>query len=133
MMADFSSHAEEHTLRAWFNGTSPTVPDAWQLSIHTADPGEDGEDSEVPDTDRQPISFAAPTDEDNGHEVASDVQVEFEDMPAVETTHGFIWGRVDTDPDVWEPLGRAELGTPRTTTAGDTLRFAAGAVTFALD
>jgi hypothetical protein len=117
--------AENQVLNKIFQGTDFTDPTAWYVSLHTANPGDSGT-SEVTGGSyaRQSCTFStssASATENSG-------AINFTNMPATTVTHFAVWDNVSAG-TIW---AYGTLTASKTTEAGDTLSFAAGAIDFTL-
>lgn len=112
----------DHVLR----NTAYTQPSALYMALHTADPGETGTGSEVTGGSYAPqtIAFSAAS----GDTASNSGAVNFATMPATTVTHFSI-----RDASSGNPLFVGPLSSSQTTTAGQTLSFAAGQVTVSAD
>ena len=105
-------------------GTPETRPTAWEISLHTGDPGDDGLDNEVSDTAdvRQAVSM---TVTGGAEPKASNAAIVA--FPAAATgfavTHVVIWG------DGTMPLDIQQLRTSRVIAVGEPATFAVGEYT----
>jgi hypothetical protein len=121
----FFRNAVLNVLRA----TNITAPGTIYLSLHTASPGLTGTNEVTAGGNayaRQAIAFNAPSTVGAAQRVVSTAQEEFVNMPAATVTHVGLWDAVTTG----NFLYKGALAVPRTTLAGDTLRFAAGDILF---
>jgi len=134
-MSDASPYLENaalrHFLRGNVGGDAAVRPTQYQMSVHTADPGENGVNNEAAGGSyaRQPIAFGETTGS-SPTVIPTSVVVEFTDMPAGTWSHGFLWGDIDS---TWEPLGRLNFVSAHTTASGNTITFLAGDITFDMD
>lgn len=121
-----SDYLENELLDAVFNAAAFGLAADPYVSLHTADPGENGA-NEVAGGGyaRQQAAFAAAavgatTNEDD---------IDFSNMPAKTMTHVGIWDALAGGNFLW---GGA-LATPRTTDAGDVFRLFVGDLNVTLD
>lgn len=125
----FSNYLEneilDHILRG--AGGAWTAPTTLYLALHTADPTDAGSGAEVSGGSyaRQAITFGAAS----GGSAASSNAPSFTGMPAATVTHIGIWDASSGG----NLLFYGALSSSRTTQSGDTVNFASGAVTVALD
>ena len=104
-----------------FRNTDYTAYANLYMSLHTADPGDNGASEATGGSyARKAITFAAAS---NG-KVESAGAVTYDGMPAAMITHFGIWSAASGGTF----LGGGPLAASKTTTAGDTLNFAAGEV-----
>lgn len=117
-MSDYTTEDSlKYHLTAGAVGTRPT---AWELSLHTGDPGTDGTANEVADSGyaRQTIAFTV-----TGPAAENSALVTF--PAAVEgftATHLVVWG--DSDPRIIQALK-----TPKVIAIGNSATLAAGELT----
>jgi hypothetical protein len=112
-------------LDALLRATAFTGVAALFLSIHTADPGNTGASEYTTYTGTRPsLTFSAAA----AAATASTNLQDFVNMGATTITHFGIWSL--TSGGVFQ--GGGTLAASKTTTAGDTLRFAIGAITAAI-
>jgi len=140
-MSAHSNHLEEALLNFLFNsGATPqlTQPTATQVSLHTADPGEDGATAEVTgaewtnyarvtvnnDGATSPFWRAAVVEGD-GHRVDNNGLIDFGTATVTGTqadvTHFVVWDGAD-------PLYIGPLDAAKTIQDGDPVRFEDGAL-----
>ena len=107
-------------LDSLFDGDVYVVPTDWDVSLHTADPGETGA-SEVSGGTyvRQVPSFSAAGSKSK----TTDAEIEFTLMPACTITHLGVWGYYT---DTWVWLWGGELGSSKVVGAGDTVKIPVG-------
>lgn len=124
-----SNYAEKKLLDHLLGVASYTMPGTVYLAVHTADPGEDGSASEIAVT-RVAIAWDATTL--GAGTTSSSGSVTFASMPTTTLPASYI--------SLWDASsgGNCLATGPMTTsrgpfTSGDSLTFAAGAVTAALD
>jgi hypothetical protein len=99
-----------------------TPPTSFFVALHTGDPGETGASEATGGSYiRQAVSFNAASSKS----CANSAQIEFAGMPAGTFTHFSIWDAQTNGTFIWG----GQLGTSKLAGAGDTLRFAAGAIT----
>lgn len=112
-MTAFSNYLENKLLDHTLNVAAFTQPSSLQLSLHTADPGEDGSTAEVTGGSyaRQAITFAAAS---AGVSSMSN-SPSFTDMPACTVSHIAIWDNTGTN-----CLFYGALSASKTVNAGDT-------------
>lgn len=123
-----SNWAENATLDWLLGGANPTRPTTRYLSLHTADPTEDGSVGEISTSGtgyaRQAITFGAASGGSAANTSTHDFTASGADWG--EITHWAIW---DDDGD---PAGNClyigEATTPRTIDDGETATVAAGAI-----
>ena len=122
-----SNYLENKVLDHVLKNTAYTQPATLYMALHTADPGDTGTASEVVGGSyaRQTIAFAAAS----SGSAASSGAVSFAGMPAATVTHFSIQDAVSSG----NPLFTGALSSSQTLTAGQTLSFAAGAVTVTAD
>lgn len=117
---------ENALLNAVYNATAFGLSGNPFVSLHTADPGETGASEVVGGSyARQQADFAAAA----GGATSNAAAVEFTGMPAVTVTHVGIWDAVTVGNFLWG----GPLTTPRSPSAGDTLRFLTGEIDVTLD
>jgi hypothetical protein len=121
-----SDYYENKILDHMLRGTSFTPPSTVYVSLHTADPGETG-DNEVTGGgySRKAVTFNAPS----GGSMTNAADVDFPNMPAATITHVGLWDAASAGNFLW---GGA-LTASKTTNAGDTFRIPAGQLTVSLD
>ncbi len=95
---------------------------AW-LSLHTTDPMDSGESTEV--GTRQALAVEAAV----GGAVRNHGRVEFEGLPDAAITHVGVWDAEDGGSLIWS----APLPGPKRTNEGDTFRVPPRFLTFALN
>ncbi|MDD4615264.1 MAG: hypothetical protein PHI40_07690 [Caldisericia bacterium] len=82
-MAGFSDYLEQALLNATLRATAYTSPAKVYISLHTADPTDDGSVGEVSTVDtgyaRQEIAFSAPTSDGTGYKCVNSAEVTFGD------------------------------------------------------
>lgn len=125
---------EELVLTWLLTTTAVTRPVDWELSLHTADPGEAGTANEVgtgvdADYARQPLTFDDPVA--NSGRVRSDLTATFtaaSDATTHYVTHAVIWDMTNA-----VALYVGELNPPRTRVANQDTTFAVGDVIANLD
>ena len=123
-MSEMSNYLENALVNAVFRNTSYTSPVTVYVALHTADPAEDASGTEVSTGGyaRQACAFDAPSDG-----VTQNTALESF------TASGASWGSV-THFAIWDAstvgnmLVYSALDTSRTVNDGDTLEFAAGAI-----
>jgi hypothetical protein len=129
------TNAGEELLLAWMlTTTSVTRPVDWEMSLHTADPGEAGTANEVStgvDADyvRKDLTFDDPVA--NSGQVLSDVAATWTADAGATThtvTHAVIWDKTNA-----VPLISGQLLVPRTIVASAVTTFAIGDVIANLD
>lgn len=115
-----SDFAENELLDALVNNGSFAGGATVYVSLHTADPGEDGSNEASGGSYARQASggFAAAA----GGTTDNDAVIDFTSMPAETLTHVGIWDAVSAGNFL---IGGA-LSASRTTNAGDTFRIAAG-------
>jgi hypothetical protein len=111
-MTDFSNYAENGLLDHILNVSALTQPTSLQLSLHTADPGEDGTSNEVVGGSyaKQAITFGAAS---AGVSSMSN-SPSFTNMPAVTVSHIAIWDQGSNC------LFKGALSASKTVNSGDT-------------
>lgn len=130
------TNACEELVLTWLLTTTAVDrrPVDWELSLHTADPGEAGTANEVgtgvdADYARQPLTFDDPVA--NSGRVLSDLAATFtaaSDATTHTVTHAVIWDLTNV-----VALYVGELIVPRTRVASQDTTFAAGDVIANLD
>ena len=107
-------------LDSLFDGDAYVVPTDWDVSLHTADPGETGADEVAGGTYvRQLPSFSVAGSKSK----TTDAEIEFTLMPACTITHLGVWGYYT---DTWVWLWGGELGSSKVVGAGDTVKIPVG-------
>lgn len=111
-MTDFSNYAENKVLDHALVNTAWTQPTSLQLSLHTADPGEDGSSSEVTGGSyaRQTITFGAAS----GGVSSMSNSPSFTNMPSCTVSHVAIWDNLSNC------LFKGALSASKTVNSGDT-------------
>ncbi len=111
-MTDFSNYAENGLLDHILNVSALTQPTSLQLSLHTADPGEDGTANEVTGGSyaKQAITFGAAS---AGVSSMSN-SPSFTNMPACTVSHIAIWDQGTNC------LFKGALSASKTVNSGDT-------------
>lgn len=124
-----SNYAEKKLLDHLLGVASFTMPTTVYVGVHTADPGEDGTNAEVAVT-RVAVTFSAATL--GAGNTSNSGSVTFSSMPttAVPVSHLSLWDASSGG----NCFASGALTTARGPfTSGDSLTFAAGAITAALD
>lgn len=126
-IAGFSNFLENKVLDHVFGGTTYTQPATIYVSLHTADPDEDGSGAEVSGGSyaRQVATMAAAA---SGAK-ATNADLVYTNMPAATVTHVGLWDAVSAG----NFLGGGALATPKTTGAGDTFQITSGNLTISLN
>jgi hypothetical protein len=122
-MAMSKALLEDTLTRYLTTGTPDTRPTAWEISLHTGDPGDDGLDNEVGDTAyvRQAVSMSVSSlDPKASNSAVVSFPAAAEGFTA---THVVIWG------DGTMPLDIQQLRTSRVIAVGETATFAVGEYT----
>jgi hypothetical protein len=127
-MAEFSNYLEDALINATLRATTFTSPATVYVSLHTADPTDDGSGTEVSGGSyaRQSASFAAPS---NGAS-ATDADITFPQATG-------NWGTV-THIGIWDALTTGNLfyhtvlDAPKTIDTGDIFKIASGSLTVTL-
>jgi hypothetical protein len=123
-------------LDCYFNATNITAPTTVYVSLHTGDPGEDGQGAnEVSGNGyaREAASFGAASGTDPST-VSNDVAVEF-DTPSGSwgtVTYFGLWSSLTETGEAYF-LGGGALTTPRTIGTGEDASFAIGELDITLD
>jgi len=113
-------------LNAYLRGTVPTLPSGWYVSLHIADPGDTGANEVTGGSyARTAATFGTAA---AAKAIANTSDVLFANMPAVTVTHIGIWSAATGGTFIW---GGA-LAASKTTSAGDSLDIAIGALTVTL-
>lgn len=102
---------------------SYTGPAVLYMSLHTADPGSSGA-SELSGGSytRQQVSFSAPS----GGTASNAATLSFTGLPAATITHASLWDALTSG----NFRQSGALAAPQTVSAGNTLQFAAGGITY---
>jgi hypothetical protein len=124
-------------LDCYFNATSITAPTNIYVSLHTADPGDDGQTAG--EVSGNGYARKLHNDWTAAAETGAGTSIAFVENGSVitfATASGGNWGTI-THAGLWtslagtteaDYLGRAELTTPRAIDDGDTASFASGAL-----
>ena len=130
-MAAMSNYLENKVLDYVLRDQADWAPTAVYLSLHTANPDEDGSGTEVSGGSyaRQAITFNA-AHATNGT-IDNSSEETFTNMPGVAVTHIGIWDSVDSSGSN-NLLFYGAVSSPKTVTAGDTITLAAGALDITL-
>jgi hypothetical protein len=127
-MAACSDYLEEKILDYVLRDTADWAPSAVYLSLHTADPtDDDGEECSGGSYARQAIAFNAAGSNAAGVTENTDVET-FSGMPAATVTHIGIHDASSSG----NLLFHGALAASKAVAAGDTVQFAAGAITITL-
>lgn len=132
-----SNQLEQDILDHFFGLSSKTAASTLYVSLHTADPGEDGANSEVSGNSYARVTAANSTATwtRTNSQIANNTPISFS-APSPSSwgtvTHFGIW-KHSTSQAAANYIGGAALDNPRTTTAGVGLSFAAGALTIVID
>ncbi|MBR41189.1 MAG: hypothetical protein CMA89_04810 [Euryarchaeota archaeon] len=123
-----SDYLEQKVLDYVLRDQADWAPASVHLSLHTANPGEDGTGTEVSGSGyaRQAITFNA-AHATNGT-IDNSSEETFTNMPGVTVTHIGIWDNSSGG----NLLFYGAVDTPKTVTAGDTITLAAGALDITL-
>ena len=121
----FTTDTANKILDKILRGESFTPATDLYMSLHTADPGENG-DNEITGYTRQVVQFG----EASNKQSESETVLEFEDMPGVTVTHAGLWSAEESG-DFW--WGGELTNAPLEVTAGDTVRVNAGELEVELD
>lgn len=106
-----------------------TRPTGWRVSLHTADPGEDGTSNEL---SGNTYARAAATLSVTGNVASNTGAVSFPNTSGVnwsQVTHAGLWDHESTP----RFIAGGALSVNKTIEAGDTGNFAAGELTFTLE
>ena len=107
-------------LDSLFDDDAYAVPTDWDVSLHTADPGDNGADEVAGGTYvRQEPSFSAAATKSK----TTDAELEFTLMPSCTITHLGLWGYYT---DTWVFIWGGELGSSKVVGAGDTVKIPVG-------
>jgi len=126
----FSNYLETEILDHVFAGNAYTAPSTLYLSLHTANPDEDGSGTEVSTSGtayaRQTVTFTV-----SGNTATTDAVVEFPTATASFGTvsHVAVWDASTAG----NMLGYAALTTAKAIDTGDVLRVPAGDLDITLD
>lgn len=126
----FSNYLETEILDHVFAGNAYTAPSTLYLSLHTANPDEDGSGTEVSTSGtayaRQTVTFTV-----SGNTATTDAVVEFPTATASFGTvsHVAVWDASTSG----NMLGYAALTTAKAIDTGDVLRVPAGDLDITLD
>ena len=127
-MSAMSNYLENAVLNYVLRDTADWAPTAVYLSLHTADPAEDGSGAEVSGGSyaRQAITFNAAHATNGTIDNSSDE--EFTNMPACTVTHIGIWDHATAG----NLLFYGAVSASKTVTSGDTISLAAGSLDITL-
>ena len=124
-MAGFSDYAETKILDLLFNNTAFGAIANVYMKLHTGDPGDAGTANAATETTRKEVTWAAAS----GNSIANDAAVTWTNIAGSEdATHFSLWDASSAG----NCLGTGTI-TANAYTAGDTLNFAIGAITFTVD
>jgi hypothetical protein len=113
---------------ATFRNTSFVVAQAY-IQLHVADPGAAGTTSVATETTRKAVAFAAATSAAGVTTIASNAQVQYTGIAgSQDASHYSLWDATSAGNFLGSGIINANAYT-----AGDTLTFASGAITIALN
>lgn len=125
-IAGKSNYLETAILNHVLRNTAYTSPTSVYVSLHTADPDEDGSGAEVAGGGyaRQVATFNAPS----GGQVANSADINFTNMPAATVSHIGIWDAASNGNLLY---GAALSGGSEVVGAGNTFTIPSGQLTVA--